>query len=476
MATGKALDGKPYAGNPHVRFDEGEVAPAATLRRGSLLYKTMKLWNCGNARASRLASHALTALGVCIFAYFHTSTFAYCAANAAALADAPVFVRVAAANSSEAARSAADFVCTGTNDEAMLTKAIDGLVRGGTMKLADGDYWIDAFPYEGNSAVYFGYNDGLTRVVTVEGTTEGKVYGSYRGATLHVTKRAMDAMEPNGVYRVFFGAGRIPEGPGDTYTYTHVNNVNFSNFRLLFNDASKPLVGIDGRHFGSMELDMIGIYTERYFPDRYEHLKPVTPAKGSIGVWSLPGSNDESARNRYNEVNVGGLHTGFVFNAVDHLVMTGCMAARCVYGYWFERGSPKTLTMINCCDEGCVHLPHFRGRGHLTAIDFNIERFNTAYIPNDPENGKEHAATEAKGGSWHGYISYTLQGKAFGLKRFWAEGSGLNFRTENLDHSRFSRPANPEYLETYFDKKTKKTLTWDGSAWVDAMGNPATVE
>ena len=26
-------------GNPHVRFDEGEVAPAATPRRGSLLYK-----------------------------------------------------------------------------------------------------------------------------------------------------------------------------------------------------------------------------------------------------------------------------------------------------------------------------------------------------------------------------------------------------------------------------------------------------
>ena len=38
MATGKALDGKPYAGNPHVRFDEGEVAPATTPRRGSLLY------------------------------------------------------------------------------------------------------------------------------------------------------------------------------------------------------------------------------------------------------------------------------------------------------------------------------------------------------------------------------------------------------------------------------------------------------
>ena len=41
MATGKAFDGKPYAGNPHVRFDEGEVA-SATSRRGSPLYKTIE--------------------------------------------------------------------------------------------------------------------------------------------------------------------------------------------------------------------------------------------------------------------------------------------------------------------------------------------------------------------------------------------------------------------------------------------------
>ena len=40
MATGKALHGKPYAGNPHVRIDEGEVASGAMPRRGSLLYKT----------------------------------------------------------------------------------------------------------------------------------------------------------------------------------------------------------------------------------------------------------------------------------------------------------------------------------------------------------------------------------------------------------------------------------------------------
>ena len=46
MTTGKALNGKPYAGNPHVRFDEGEVASAATPRRGSLLYNSARTCCC----------------------------------------------------------------------------------------------------------------------------------------------------------------------------------------------------------------------------------------------------------------------------------------------------------------------------------------------------------------------------------------------------------------------------------------------
>ena len=44
MTKREALKGKPFAGNPHVRFDEGEVAPAATPRRGSLLYKGLPLY------------------------------------------------------------------------------------------------------------------------------------------------------------------------------------------------------------------------------------------------------------------------------------------------------------------------------------------------------------------------------------------------------------------------------------------------
>ena len=52
--TNAALSGKPYAGNPHVRFDEGEVASVKP-RRGSLLYK---------AAASRFLAAAAAALSI----------------------------------------------------------------------------------------------------------------------------------------------------------------------------------------------------------------------------------------------------------------------------------------------------------------------------------------------------------------------------------------------------------------------------
>ena len=381
----------------------------------------------------------------------------------------PTTVYVAAVNSSAADRSSADFVCMGRNDEIIISRAVELLERGGTLKLADGDYYVDSFPYEGNTAIFFGYNNGQARTINVVGGTENKSYNTRFGVAIHVTGRAFAAMADGGTYRVFKGAERKPKAPGDFFTYTHVNNVNFRDIYILFHDASKPLRGIDGTGFGNMYLCMVGIYTERYFKDRFMHEKPAMPVRGSIGVVSVPGSNDEASRVGYDYVNVGGLHTGFLFQGADHLVLKCCSAARCCYGYRTVSGSPKTMTWINCCDEGNTHLPYFEGKGHLTAIDFNIERFNAAYIPDSPDATGPHAA-EKEIGNWHGFISYTLQGRAFGLERFWKDGHGINFKTKNLDHSLSERPANPEYLETYFDKFTNKTITWNGREWVDAMG------
>ena len=52
MIKRNAFTGNPYAGNPHVRFDEGEVASAATPRRGSLLYNTRKMMALAAVAAS----------------------------------------------------------------------------------------------------------------------------------------------------------------------------------------------------------------------------------------------------------------------------------------------------------------------------------------------------------------------------------------------------------------------------------------
>ena len=73
-----------------------------------------------------------------------------------ALEEPPTEVVVAAANSRSFEKKAADFVCTGTNDEVKINAAIERLKFGGTVRLADGDYYLDACTNEGNSAILFG--------------------------------------------------------------------------------------------------------------------------------------------------------------------------------------------------------------------------------------------------------------------------------------------------------------------------------
>jgi len=379
-------------------------------------------------------------------------------------------IKIAAANSSEANRSAADFVCKGTGDELVITQAIALLETGGTIQLLDGDYNIDSFPFEGHSAIYFGYNNGNARSINFIGDTHNKSYNTHFGAVIHVTERALNTIQPGETYRVFYGTGQKPDAPGVFFKFTFINNVNFSDFFLFFFDASRPLIGIDCSHFGGSLLRRVGVFTEKYFYDRFMHVKPATPTKDCIGILSNASSCDEMAPMRYDTLDTGGLYAGFVFRGVDHLVVNTCNAARCCYGFVFYEGL-KTLTMLNCSDEGNTHMPRFYGTGHLTSIDFNVERFNSDYIPEDPEGDTHWMADEEIPGGWHGFISYTLQGKAYCNRTFWAPGSGINVETVNLNHHRCERPENPEFLESYFDRKRNQQITWNGEFWVDPLGN-----
>ena len=339
---------------------------------------------------------------------------------------------IAASNTDPQDKKLADFVCTGKNDERVINKAIEKLKYGGTIQLLDGDYNIDAFEQDGNSAIYFGFNDGNARTISLVGTTENKSYNTRFGVTLHVTEKAFSTMNDKEVYRVFYGTAQKPEYEGVFFKYTYINNVNFENFYLYFFNAQKKLIGIDCRRFGNSDIRQVGVYTESYFEDRFLHRKPATPVEGCIGICTTKGANDEMSRLGLDTVSAGGLYAGFCFCGVEHLVMKQCTTARCVIGYLFDRGGHKTLTMINCCDEGNTHLPVFNGSGQITMIDFNIERLSAKNIPDDPTGNEEHHAYEKKPGGWHGFISYTMGGRAFGLTSFWAEGSGKNFKTIDL--------------------------------------------
>lgn len=379
-------------------------------------------------------------------------------------------IKIAAANSSEADKKRADAVCLGQYDELVINEEIKKLTYGGTIKFLDGDYYIDSFPEKHNTAIFFDYNNGIARVINIEGDTENKTYNTRFGVVFHVTENALNSIPEGEEARVFGGEDERPEAVDCYFRYTHVNNVNFSTFYIMLNDAQHQVVGIDCRHFGGSEISVVGVYTEQYFDDRYTHLKPATPKKGCIGIRSCHGSNDEMARLGIDNTTVGGLYTGFEFCGIDHLIMRNCFAARCCYGYVFNY-MDKTMTMINCCDEGNTHMPLFNAKGRLTAIDFNLERFDSAYIPDDPDGNTEPYAAETEPGGWHGFISYTLQGRAFGVDHFWKNGCGRNFKTVNLFHELSVRPHSPEYLETYFDNELNKLITWTGEKWVDAMGN-----
>ena len=136
---------------------------------------------------------------------------------------------IAASNTDPQDKKLADFVCTGKNDERVINKAIEKLKYGGTIQLLDGDYNIDAFEQDGNSAIYFGFNDGNARTISLVGTTENKSYNTRFGVTLHVTEKAFSTMNDNEVYRVFYGTAQKPEYEGVFFKYTYINNVNIVN-------------------------------------------------------------------------------------------------------------------------------------------------------------------------------------------------------------------------------------------------------
>ena len=371
-------------------------------------------------------------------------------------------ILIAAADSG-AYKDQADYICDGTDDQYDFISATRSLTNGGTVLMAPGNFYFDKFLSDG-ACVFTGYNNGNARVINYRGIIENKSYNTRFGTTIHVTQTAITNKNTNTTNSVFRGTAQKPSiEEGDyQYTFTYVNNVNFYNFYLYVASAFEGYAGIDCRNYGGSEIKEVCVATEDYFYNRFHHVKQTTPEVDSVGIFSCRGSNDEMAPCSYEDIDVGGMYKGFHFYGIDKLVMRNCQAARCVYGYYFNKNE-KTQTMISCSDEGNYNGPYFDGnRGHIIMIGYNVEPSD--YYPDDPTGAARKHAAEKTAGAWEGEISYTGQG----YKPFWESGYGINFRTVRLESPRVasSAPTNPEPYQTYFDTANNVWKTWNGSAWV----------
>ena len=371
------------------------------------------------------------------------------------------YIYIAASNSSNKNKAVADYICSGTNDEIVIQKAVDELTHGGTIQLLDGAYYFDSFPTN-NSCVYF-KNSGYARTITIKGTTENKSYLSDYGVTINVTEKAFNTITNSSHYYVFDSSPtKMPIGDWSALP----NNVNYENMYIYLYNSQKKVCGINGYNLGSLEVKQVGVYSKSYFHDRFNHVRPVSPVEGCTGIITPNAANDEMAKISLNCANVGGLYTGIHIKNVEHLIMNTCTVSRCCYGYIFEGNCAKTLTVINCADEGNSHLPKFISTGHLTMIDFCIERLNEAHIPIDSANSETYA-TETVPKGWKGFISYIIQGSSPNLNgKFWKDGQGKGFKTINLnndpDNSTVAIPCTNLALsstELTFTSNTPQTLT-----------------
>ena len=346
-------------------------------------------------------------------------------------------IYIAANDSSDFDKANADIVCTGSNDERIINKAVASLPYGVTIQLFDGNYYFDEFSTMNNSCVYF-QNSGYGRTITIKGTTENKSFLSNYGVVIHVTEKAYSVLNDTTTYSVFNSVNKkVPIYDHDAYP----NNVNFENFYLFLYNSQKKVVGINGSNLGSMEVNQGGVDYKDYFYYRFNRLKPPTPVEGCIGILSVKGANDEMARISMDCANAGGLWCGMTIKGVEHLIMNTCTSSRNVYGYEFVGRCDKTLTVINCADEGNRHLPIFKGTGSATIIDFCIERLHHEVIPDDPNGSAEPFATENVENGWKGFLSYRIQGNALGVNKFWKNGHGKGFKRINLDNNKGRRNA-----------------------------------
>ena len=398
-------------------------------------------------------------------------------------------VIVAASNSSADAKEAADYICTGTNDQNTIQTAVNS--ADGAVVLAEGDYYIDSFPnaegYGVYSAVHFGASAQQNISVIGAGTgscrKNGTTNGIMGGAIIHVSSACYTDLSGSTQYAIF---ASVSNGSARKYPWT---KVNIENISFVIPDNQKKIICIDGWMMSSLSIKNIlaMAVTDASSPSTLK-----VPVDGCIGIRGMQGSNF-GMYNRWESSFVWGFYEGYAVSG-EHLVGIDLGSRFCNYGFTFNRKTNGTgawlhpITLINCCDECNFNMPLFgnngesgktdglSGRQTINLIDYNLEWLSSYY-----SKGGNYA-TELHPGFTFGDISFTVQTGYGGNNKnsvntkFWAAGSGANVKTVNKAHKFIGTSSeragySAQQGQQYYDTDINKMVYYIGSSWVDANGN-----
>jgi len=402
------------------------------------------------------------------------------------------WIRVAAADSSQEARSTADFTCSGKNDERVVQQAVDRCAETGkNLMLMNGLYLFDAaHPFADGGPDTAVRLTNMHRDFVVQGQGFYTCGGSTQlvnGVVIRVTTNFWNSTGGR--------SADVLRGQWSPRGIQNGSSLRLRNLAIFLPDHQHPARCVDLRRVDCVEVEnlrMYGIGEQTFAGLKYPYKDMGVPIVESIGLTMTDGSNYLTSNYR----NVIGKWFGQAIQAGgEHVVCIACAGVFSRYGWTFGNyeancGLNHPITLINCCDEQNVNLPllnrcgdeggRLNGNQELTMVSFNIERVEKQM----PGRKAGDLMREVKPGSWGGNITFTLQPawcqiNVVGLPLWQPDGSGSRFVTRNSAHKTVCTSAErrayaPQFGQLVYDTDLNKQLVCTDPAkriWRDALGN-----
>ncbi len=400
---------------------------------------------------------------------------------------------VASSEASSDIKANTEYVCTGTNDEAVIQRAVTYVAShgGGVVRLSEGNFFIDSFPNTDSAGDYVAIMiPQQTNAFSIEILGAGLPYGTAltnnkARTRIVVSESCYESLSTSNRYTILRG-GYVPSQIWKQTTH----HLTLKDLEMKLPWNQKPITCLDLIYTNRVLVERVQFrgYTSGYNGHTVNvGTPPDIAVENCVGMRATSGSNN-GVLNDYRNMLATGFYEGFKLGG-EHLIGINLAAIFCYYGFTFgnyhwDGAFSHPMTLINCCDERGVNFPLFvdcgtpNGSQPITFIDFNLERKSTIV----PGGVLGDYAVESTPNTFRGTINYTVSpdnGQNSVTEPFWADGSGQGFVTKNDAHmlsgtSAVRRGYKPTYLQQFYDTTVGKMLWCVDTAnktWKDAQGN-----